>query len=45
MRTGELCAMMGGLIWRPMLSVGNWDIHDTVSFQPIDNTSAVMYTT
>ena len=32
MRSGEQCVMMDGLVWMPMLSVGNWDIHDTVSF-------------
>ena len=32
MRPGEQCAMMDGLTWMPMLSVGNWDIHDTVGF-------------
>ena len=32
MRSGEQCVMMDGLTWMPMLSVGNWDIHDTVSF-------------
>ena len=37
MRPGGQCVMMDGLVWMPMLSVGNWDIHDTVSFLVLAN--------